>query len=185
MSRYADDLGCACRFCSEADWLYQARPQRRGTCTGEVALEQTRRLHCSRVHPGRTRRVTCVGFACFWTEDRQGVPRVKRRTARKTWQRACTRSKAWMQAKRHVPGRAFFNGLKARLRGHYRYYGVHGNSPALHRFCAWAMTCACKWRNRRGGKRRRFSGTRVTRRLDAVPRARPRITEPSRRSVSA
>jgi len=185
MSRYADDLGCACRFCSEADWLYQALPTRLGTCTREVAPEKTRLLRCSRVHPGRTRRFTFVGFACFWQEARQGVPRVKRRTARKKLPRACKRSKAWMQAKRHVPGRAFFNGLKARLRGHYRYYGVHGNSHALHRFCAWAMTCAFKWLNRRGGKRRSFSWKRFTRLLDAVPRERPRITEPSRRSVYA
>jgi hypothetical protein len=65
-----------------------------------------------------TRRFTFVGFEFFWTEDRQGVPRVKRRTARKKRQRACRRIKAWIQANRHVPGQAFVNGLKARLRGH-------------------------------------------------------------------
>jgi retron-type reverse transcriptase len=40
LSRYADDLVCAVRFRSEADWVYQALPQRLGTCTREVACVQ-------------------------------------------------------------------------------------------------------------------------------------------------
>ncbi|MGH8059185.1 MAG: reverse transcriptase domain-containing protein [Candidatus Entotheonellia bacterium] len=185
LSRDADDLVCAVRFRSEADWVYQALPQRLGKVTREVAPEKTRILRCSRVHPGMTRRCTCVGVACVWTEARQGVPRVTRRTARKTRQRACTRIKAWMQANRHVPGKACFNGLTARGRGHDRDDGVPGHSHALSRVCDWARNGACTWLNRRGGKRRSCSWTRVTQRLDAVPRARPRITEHRRRSVYA
>ena len=105
--------------------------------------------------------------------------------SRKQLQRACQRIKAWMQANRHVPGKAFFSGLKARLRGHYSYYGVHGNSHALHRFFDWAMKCTFKWLNRRGGKRRSFSWKRFTQLLDAVPIERPRITEVRRRRVYA
>jgi hypothetical protein len=71
------------------------------------------------------------------------------------------------------------------LRGHSRDSGVHGNSNALSRFCDWAMTCACTWRNRRGGKRKSFSWERFTQRLDAVHLERPRIPEQSRRRVYA
>jgi hypothetical protein len=181
MSRYADDLVCAFRFRSAAERFYQALPKRLGKFTREVAPEKTRILRVSRFHPGMTRRFTFLGVECFWKEDRQGVPRVKRRTARKTWQRACQRSKEWIQANRHVPGKAFFSGLNARVRGHYNYYGVHGNSNALHRVFDWAMTCAFKGLNRRGGKRRSFSWQRFTRLLEAVPIERPRMTELSRR----
>ena len=165
--------------------MYQALPTRLEKFTREVAPEKTRILRFSRFHPGMTRRFTFLGFEFFWKEDRQGVPRVKRRTARKKLQSACTRSKAWMQANRHLPGTAFFHGLHARHRGHYRYDGVHGNSHALSRFFDWAMNCACKWLNRRGGKRRSFSWKRFTRLLDAVPIERPRMTELSRRRVYA
>jgi RNA-directed DNA polymerase len=181
LSRYADDLVCAFRFRSDAEWVYQALPTRLGKFKLEVAPEKTRILRFSRFHPGMRRRFTFLGFEFFWTEDRQGVPRVKRRTARKKLPSACQRLKEWIQANRHVPGKAFFNGLNARLRGHYRYYGVHGNSNALFRFFAWAMNCAFKWLNRRGGKRRSFSWQRFTQLLDAVPIERPRITEQSRR----
>jgi RNA-directed DNA polymerase len=183
--RYADDLVCAFRFRSDAEWFYQALPQRLGKFKLEVASEKTRILRFSRFHPGMTRRFTFLGFEFYWKEDRQGVPRVKRRTARKKLQRACQRIKAWIQANRHVPGKAFFDGLNARLRGHYRYYGVHGNSHALSRFFDWAMACAFKWLNRRGGKRRSFSWQRFTQLLDAVPIERPRITESRRRRVYA
>jgi len=117
-SRYADDLVCALRFRSEAEWFDAVLPKRLGKFTREVSRQKTRILRCSRFHPGMTRRFTFVGFECFWTEDRQGVPRVTRRTARKKRQSACQRIKEWIQANRHVPGPACFNGLKARLRGH-------------------------------------------------------------------
>jgi hypothetical protein len=185
ISRYADDCVCAFRFRRDAEWFYQALPKRLGTFKLEVAPEKTRILRFSRFHPGMTRRFTFLGFECFWTEDRPGVPRVTRRTARKKLQRACNRIKEWIRAHRHVPGKAFFTGLKARLRGHYSYYGVHGNSHALHRFFDWAMTCAFTWLNRRGGKRRSFRWKRFTQLLDAVPIERPRITEQSRRRVYA
>ena len=185
LSRDAADLVCALRCRSDAAWLSQALPKRRGKFTREVAPEKTRIRRCRRFQPGLTRRFTLLGGACFWTEDRPGVPRVTRRTARQQRPRACKRIKAWIQANRPGPGKAFFNGLKARLRGHYRDDGVQGHSNALHRCFDWAMQGAFQWLNRRGGKRRSCSGTRFTQRLDAVPIARPRITEQRRRSVSA
>jgi RNA-directed DNA polymerase len=185
LSRYADDLVCAFRFRSDAEWFYQVLPKRLGKFTLEVAPAKTRSLRFSRFHPGMTRRFTFLGFEFFWTEDRQGVPRVKRRTARKKLQSACRRIKERIQANRHLPGQAFFKGLNARLRGHYRYYGVHGNSHALSRFFDWAIKCAFKWLNRRGGQRKSFSWKRSIQILDAVPIERPRITEARRRRVFA
>jgi RNA-directed DNA polymerase len=185
LSRYADDFVCAFRFRSEAEWFDAVLPKRRGKVTLEVSPEKTRLRRFSRLHPGLTRRFTVLGFELFGTEDRQGVPRVKRRTARQKLPSACTRITAWIQANRHVPGQAFCSGLQARLRGHDRYYGVYGNAGALSRFCDWAMTCALKWLNRRGGQRRSCSWARCTQILDANHIERPRITEVRRRRVFA
>jgi hypothetical protein len=185
ISRYADDFVCAFRFRSDAEGFYQVLPKRLGQCKLEVSPEKTRIQRFSRLHPGMTRRCTCLGFEFFWKEDRQGVPRVKRRTARKKLQSACKRIKEWIQANRHLPGQAFFNGLNARLRGHYRDDGVHGNSGALSRFFAWATAGAFKWLNRRGGKRRSFRWARFTQILDAIHIERPRITEVRRRRMFA
>lgn len=123
-SRDADDLVCAFRFRREVEGFAQGLPKRRGKCTREVAAEKTRSRRCSRVHPGMTRRCTCLGVAWFWTDDRQGVPRVKRRPARKKPPRACQRIKAWMQAHRHLAGSSLLHrtpgsapGTRSRLWG--------------------------------------------------------------------
>jgi Group II intron, maturase-specific domain len=122
-----------------------------------VAPEKTRILRFSRFHPSMKRRFTFVGFEFFWKEDRNGTPRVMRRTARKKLQGACRRVKEWIKTNRHLPGKEFFRGLNARLRGHYNYYGVRGNSKSLYRFFAEIIKCTFKWLNRRGGKRRSFT----------------------------
>jgi len=131
------------------------------------------------------RRFTFLGFEFFWKEDRQGVPRVKRRTAPKRLQGACGRIKEWIKLNRHLSGKEFFRRLNVRLRGHYNYYGLRGNSHSLYRFFQWAMECTYKWLNRRGGKRKSFSKARFYEILDLVPIARPRITEIRHRRVFA
>ena len=42
-------------------------------------------------HPSLGRRFTFLGFEFYWKPDRQGVPRVKRRTACRRLQAACRR----------------------------------------------------------------------------------------------
>ena len=104
---------------------------------------------------------------------------------RKWLQAACRRVKEWIKLNRHRPVRVFFHGLNLRLRGHYNYYGVRGNSDALYRFFDWARERAFKWLNRRGGKRWSYTWARFTQVLLRVQIARPRITQTSRRRVMA
>ncbi len=111
----------------------------------------------SRFHPSMKRRFTFLGFELYWFEDRKGVPRVMRRTARKKLQSACRRIKEWVRLNRHLKGREFIAGLNRRLLGHYNYYGLRGNSRSLWHFFQWAIECSFKWLNRRGGKRRSFT----------------------------
>jgi RNA-directed DNA polymerase len=91
----------------------------------------------------------------------------------------------WIKQHRHLPGREFFQRLNARLRGHYNYYGLRGNSGSLSRFFNWAMDCTFTWLNRRGGKRKSFTWEQFTQVLDRVKIARPCITEVKRRRVYA
>jgi hypothetical protein len=180
--RYADDWVCAFRFQDDAQRFYRrVLPRRLAKFNLELAAEKTRWLRFSRFHPGRKRRFSFLGFEFYWWPDRQGVMRVQRRTARKKLQAACRRIKEWIQQHRHLPGREFFRGLNARLRGHYNYYGIRGNFRSLQRFFEWAVKCTFKWLNRRGGKRKSFSWEKFTEVLDRVNIARPRITEVKQR----
>jgi hypothetical protein len=160
-------------------------PERLKKFNLEVAPEKTRTLRFSRFHPSKKRGFTFLGFEFYWSKDRKGVPRVKRRTARKKLQGACKRIKEWIQLNRHMAGGEFFKSLNARLRGHYNYYGVQGNSISLNRFYRWAVACVFKWLNRRGGKRRSFVWDFFQDVLVRGKIAKPRITEVKRRRVYA
>ena len=141
ITRYADDWICGFQYRSDARRFYQELPQRLAKFKLSLAEAKTRILRFSRFHPSMKRRFTFLGFEFFWKTDRQGEPRVKRRTARNRLQAACRRIKEWIKSKRHVPGALFFKALNAKLRGHYNYYGVRGNSKSLYRFFCWAMEC--------------------------------------------
>jgi hypothetical protein len=185
LCRYADDWVCAFRYREDAEQAYRVLPKRLKKFNLEVAPEKTNLLRFSRFHPGMKRRFTFLGFEFCWKTDRQGTPRVMRRTARKKLQGACRRIKEWIKLNRHRPEREFFEGLNARLRGHYQYYGIRGNSDSLHRFFNWAKECVFKWLNRRGGKRQSYTWVKFIQVLDRVRILRPRITEISRRRVMA
>jgi hypothetical protein len=123
------------------------------------------------------RRFSFLGFELYWSLNRQGKLKVMRRTAPKRLQRACRRIKEWIKEHRHLPGREFIAALNRRLRGHYNYYGVIGNTEALNRFYRWATSCAFKWLNRRGGKRRSFTWEQFHVALEKLGIAKPQITE--------
>lgn len=185
ISRYADDFVCAFRYREDAERFYRALPKRLEKFSLQVAAEKTRLVRVSRFHPSRKRRITFLGFELYWAFDRQGEARVKRRTAPKKLQGACRRIKQWIRDSRHLPGREFSRGLNRRLRGHYNYFGIRGNSAALYRFYEWAISCTFKWLNRRGGKRSSFTWTQFSELLERIHIERPRITEVPRRRVFA
>ena len=37
----------------------------------------------------------------------------------------------WLKSMRHVPAKEWWPVLKAKLEGHFRYYGVSGNSQSI------------------------------------------------------
>ena len=183
--RFADDGVCAFRFQEDAERVYRELPKRLEKFGLEVAPEKTQILRFSRFHLGKERRFAFRGFEIYWEKDRKGVPRIKRRTARKKLRAACQRIKEWIQTNRHARGRDFFRGLNVRLRGHYNYYGLIGNGDSLNRFYRWAITNAFKWLNRRGGKRKSYTWKTFAQILARVEIARPQITEVSYRQALA
>ena len=86
-----------------------------------------------------------------------GAIKVKQRTLRKKLQGACRRIKERIKENRHLKGRTFIEALNRRLQGHYNHYNIPGNLNSKWRFYFWALECAFKWLNRRGGKRKRFT----------------------------
>ena len=90
-----------------------------------------------------------LGFTHTWGRSRRGNWAVRRKTAKGRFTRALRTINQWLRSARHLPVEQQAIALGAKLRGHFQYYGILGNSVALSRFhyevrCLWR-----KWLSRR------------------------------------
>jgi RNA-directed DNA polymerase len=90
-----------------------------------------------------------LGFTHYWARSRNGYWVVKQKTAADRFSRAVRNIDKWCQDNRHLPINEQHNKLNEKLRGHYAYYGVTGNSGSLTRFLHEVGPRWRKWLNRR------------------------------------
>jgi len=90
-----------------------------------------------------------LGFTHYWARSRKGYWIVKLKTAADRFSRALRSIDSWCRVHRHLSIKEQQQTLNAKLRGHYAYYGVTGNSGALTRFLHEVERRWRKWLNRR------------------------------------
>jgi group II intron reverse transcriptase/maturase len=90
-----------------------------------------------------------LGFTHFWTRSRKGNWVVRRTTAKGRFTRGIRRIAEWCKTYRHRPVAEQRRSLNQKLRGHYGYYGITGNSYALRRFRFEVLKVWHKWLSRR------------------------------------
>ncbi len=105
-----------------------------------------------------------------------GIPRVKRRTARKRFRRSLTRLTEWIRRERDRPVRDLMKTLNRKLLGYYNYYGVRSNAESLWAYHREALKIVRKWLNRRS-QRRSYSWRGFYAMVKYFGVVRPRITE--------
>ena len=102
-----------------------------------------------------------LGFTHYWAKSRKGYLVIKQKTAKSRFSRALKRVDEWARANRHKPIAEQHKMLCLKLKGHFEYYGITGNSVALSRF-RWRVTRIWKkWLSRRSQKSRRSLNWRV------------------------
>ncbi|MGH7422220.1 MAG: group II intron maturase-specific domain-containing protein, partial [Candidatus Methylomirabilales bacterium] len=149
----------------------------------EVAPEKTRLLRFSRFHPGMRRRFAFLGFEFYWSVDRQGERRLMKRTARKKLGRALKAFSDWVRTHRHLPTKELFRQVAWKLRGHFNYFGLPGNSRSITEFHAKVLETLLKWLKRRN-RRHRMNGWRFYRLVELLRLPEPRIVPyPRTRSI--
>lgn len=91
-----------------------------------------------------------LGFTHYWGRSVRGHWVVKQKTASSRFSRAVRSIDSWCRAHRHWPIKEQQQQkLNEKLRGHYAYYGVTGNSGALSRFSRVVHQRWRKWLTRR------------------------------------
>jgi len=156
--RYADDfvIGFTCE--EDARRVLDVLPKRFGKYGLTIHPDKTRLLAFQ--PPDRSDRSDSskgsepgtfdfLGFTHFWGRSRKGVWVVKRRTAPSRLQRALTTIAQWCRFNRHRPIPEQHQTLSQKLRGHFAYYGITGNSEGLRRFRDAVLGFWRKWLSRR------------------------------------
>jgi RNA-directed DNA polymerase len=177
MCRFADDVVFAFQWQEEAERFLRVLPNRLARYGLELSAEKSRLVRFSRFQLGKnSKRFDFLGFEFRWIVDHKGVPRVTCRTSRKRLRASLARVTEWLKAQRHLPVRQLIRALNERLRGHYNYYGVIGNSRSLSSYLYQVSRLLKKWLGRRSQKSR-MSWGRFDALLKRFPLEEPRITE--------
>ena len=91
-----------------------------------------------------------LGFTHYWGKNRQGRWVIRRKTARKGFGRRVKAINQWCRKNGHRPLREQVEMLGRKLKGHFGYYGLTGNYPALARYGWEVIKRWRKWLARRG-----------------------------------
>jgi hypothetical protein len=95
-----------------------------------------------------------LGFTYYCDGTRTGKFKLGRKTARKKFTQKVKELNQWLKNIRNlVELEEWWQVLRLKLLGHYRYYGMSGNMPSMRAFYTKAIRLAHKWINRRSQKK--------------------------------
>jgi group II intron reverse transcriptase/maturase len=182
--RYADDIVVVAQRERDAQRIMEVLPKRFGRYGLRLHPEKTRLVRFGRPRKGSKdpkgggsgggRSFDFLGFTHYWDLSRKGTWIVKRRTAKARFALAVRRVWLWCRNHRHDPVEEQHVKLCQKVRGHYGYYGITGNSAALSSFWEQVKRAWRRWLNKRS-QRARMNWPRFNRLLKRYPLPLPRV----------
>lgn len=182
--RYADDALVGFEHRIEAEQFREELAERLRKFNLELNVEKTRLIEFGRYAAvnrkrrgeGKPETFDFLGFTHISGTNRKGRFVVKRKTMRKRMRNKLKEVKKELRLRMHMPIPQQGKWLSAVLRGHFQYYGVPYNSPAL-----WKFHYQVKWLWRRSLSRRSQKGRVTWERMDRLAMRwmpNPRICHP-------
>ena len=176
--RYADDATLTFEREEDARRVLRVLPKRLGRFGLKLHPEKTRLVDFRQPRGGRRNGAghtfEMLGFTHLWGKSRAGRWAVKRKTAKDRLSSALKRVGQWCRRNRHWRVADQHRELNRKLRGHYAYYGVTGNSRSLSCFRRQVERLWRKWLSRRSHAGHR-NWEAFRRLLARYPLATPRI----------
>jgi RNA-directed DNA polymerase len=160
--RYADDAVLVFEVESDARRVLEVLPKRFGKYGLTLHPEKTRLVPFQGPPPGappgsreeRPDTFDFLGFSHYWGRTLKGNWTVKRKTAKTRFRRSLKSIAEWCRVHRHLSLPKQWAALTAKLRGHYAYYGIAGNSRSLGGVRYYVRRVWHKWLSRRSGRAR-------------------------------
>jgi RNA-directed DNA polymerase len=168
--RYADDFVAGFQYRDDAERFWEALKERLRKFSLELHADKTRLIEfgrfarANRVRRGQGKPETFdfLGFTHYCGETRKGKFVVRRQTSRRKMRAKLKAVKSRLRAGLHGNVTEMGRYLRAVVVGHYRYYGIPGNSRMLSTFRHWI--CRLWFHTlRRRSQKDRTPGPRVTR----------------------
>jgi group II intron reverse transcriptase/maturase len=164
--RYADDFVIIFQRKDDAERVLSVLPKRFGKYGLTVHPDKTRLVDFrSPNHIERGRKAEAndggrsdgtfdlLGFTHYWGKTRKGGQAVKRKTMKSRIARSIHNVDQWCSRNRHMPVCEQWKKLCEKVRGHYGYYGITGNSRSLGNFLYQVRRSWQRWLNRRNNRR--------------------------------
>ena len=180
--RYADDYVCLVQYKDDALKIKRALENRFNKYELTLHPDKTRVFSFGRFERGnaqtqnrKANTFDFLGFTHFCDKTRNGYFKVGRKTAMKKFRAKIKDLNIWLKQIRNLlPTKEWWQTLKAKLRGHFEYYGVSGNFPSIKRYYSLALRLVHKWLNRRSQKKS-MSWSKLYNYLTLYPLPKPKI----------
>lgn len=153
--RFADDFVILIKDDNDARRVMNVLPKRLGKYGLEINQEKSRIVDFRRpAKEGKSKSsFNFLGFKHFWGKSRKGNDTIIRKTSTKSFSKGIKSVFDWVKLNRHKPVTEQHKTLIARVRGHYNYFGITGNSRKIGAFKVIVQNIWHYWLNRRGSKR--------------------------------
>ena len=158
--RFADDFIMGFEWLSDAQRVREVLPKRFQRFGLELHPDKTRLLdfRMPRAQKGPNGKgpgtFDFLGFTHHWGKSLKGNWIIQRKTAKSRFSRAIRKMGEWMREAMHWPVRVQHKVLVQKLRGHFNYYGITGNSKSLVRYHWEVGHLWRRWLSRRSRKAR-------------------------------
>jgi group II intron reverse transcriptase/maturase len=178
--RYADDFIIAVQYKEEAEQILKDVGERLNKFGLKLSTEKTKIIEFGK-HARENRKkhkerkpdtFDFLGFTHYCSKTRDGRFSLKVKTSRK---KAILAERSLNEFLKTNRDKEIWDLLKAKLRGHYNYYGVSGNFAAIHSYYEKVILLVYKWKNRRSQKKS-FNWEGYKRYLLINPLPKPKLT---------
>lgn len=180
--RYCDDFVIIVQYKDEAEMILKGIKGRLKENGLEANAEKTRAISFGRYEKENAQRTgrkantfDFLGITHYIGTSRWGKFKVGRKTSKKRFRRSCAAMNRWLSSMRNaLPLKELRGQLKAKMNGHYAYYGVSDNSRSLNGYYRIVIRMIFKWINRRS-QRVSMNWSKFTAYLKRFPLPKPRI----------
>lgn len=159
--RYCDDFITAVENQSEAERFLLELKERLKKFNLEISEEKTKIIKFGRKVwyqaksiKGKVATFDFLGFTHYCKVSRNGYFIMGHKTSKQNLSRKLKEVKKWLKKVRNLlPMKLWMPILKAKITGHYNYFGISGNYRSLQQFYYEVCKLSFKWINRRSQKR--------------------------------